>query len=476
MPLTKTDFIHYLNCRHSLWLQKNEPESFTAGEMSAFLLKLVEDGSVVERYVRQLFETIYPGQCAFQVVFDDSGGMYARADVWRNGGSDGCHLYEVKSSTSVKRDAQHDHIKDACFQLIAAERDGFRVNSISIIHLNGAYVRSGPIDVNDLLTIADVTDEVRGVEAETLREIEGALAWLERQDIDRMGCGCRFKSRANHCDAFTYFNRDIPKPSIYSLPRLVERKRRDLLDLGVLSLHDIPGDFALSPSQHALVAATQAGAPVINHRALAEFLDRLVYPLYFFDYETYASAIPIIDTLSPYAHLPVQYSLHVLHEDGSLEHREFLEEEKLPPKRLIEALKDHIGDTGNLVSWHASFEKTRNRDMAKNYPEHAAFLESLNERTVDLEDLFKTAYVDAAFDGYTSIKKVLPVLCPDLSYADLAVRDGTGAMEAWSRLVDPATPQEELHRISEDLRAYCHLDTLAMVRIFQFIQTLITTR
>ena len=52
------------------------------------------------------------------------------------------------------------------------------------------------------------------------------------------------------------------------------------------------------------------------------------------------------------------------------------------------------------------------------FPDMAAFPGDLNYRMVDLEDVFKTAYVDAGFDGSTSIKKVLPVICPNLSYEE----------------------------------------------------------
>jgi len=42
-------------------------------------------------------------------------------------------LYEVKSSTSVKTDNKHNHIKDACFQKICAERAGKKIARLSPI-------------------------------------------------------------------------------------------------------------------------------------------------------------------------------------------------------------------------------------------------------------------------------------------------------------------------------------------------------
>jgi len=53
--LTKTDFIHYLNCPESLWLLKNKPNEYPNGEFSLFLEKLIKEGYEVEGYAKQLF-------------------------------------------------------------------------------------------------------------------------------------------------------------------------------------------------------------------------------------------------------------------------------------------------------------------------------------------------------------------------------------------------------------------------------------
>ena len=133
-------------------------------------------------------------------------------------------------------------------------------------------------------------------------------------------------------------------------------------------------------------------------------------------------------------------------------------------------MQGDIGPDGSIVSWHASFEKTQNREMAKMFPDKAEFLAGLNDRMVDLEDVFKTAYVDVGFDGSTSIKKVLPVICPDLNYKDLDVQDGSSAMEAWERMIKAEA--EEAARISSALLSYCGRDTFAMVEIYRFLTKL----
>lgn len=466
MQLTKADFIQYLNCPKSLWLLKREPENYPHGEFSAFRKKLIREGYEVERYVRQFFENADHRTVDFQRVFEAEGGLCARADAVEQTSHGEIILYEIKSSTSIKTDSKHNHLKDACFQKICAERAGQNVDRVFLVHLNGKYVRDGLVDPEALLVFEDITDRVEGITAETSAEIDAALAFLANE-IDQDGCTCIEKSRGNHCDTFALLNPDIPLPSIYSLPRLSEKKRRDFLSKGIFGLDAITDDYPLSENQRQVVEAAKRGEPQVNVAAIREFLSALAFPLHFFDYETFCSAVPRLDGASPHKQFPVQYSLHILEENGSVIHREYLEREMRLPLRLIERMQADIGPTGSVVSWHASFEETHNREMAQAFPDKAAFLDDLNDRMMDLKDVFKADYVDARFDGSISLKKVLPVVCPRLSYGDLNVQDGASAMEAWERMID-AEP-EEAERIAQALLNYCECDTLAMVEIYRFL-------
>jgi CRISPR/Cas system-associated exonuclease Cas4 (RecB family) len=468
--LTKTDFIQYLNCPKSLWWLKHDPESYPHGEFSVFLQKLTREGYEVERYVRQLFEKDDGRAVNFQTVFETDDGLFARADALEHTDDGEAILYEIKSSTSVKTDNAHNHIKDACFQKICAERAGQKIDRVYLVHLNGKYVLDGEIDPAALLEFADVTDQVGEMADATKAEIEAALTLLRVVELDRNGCSCLRKSRANHCDTFSLLNPGIPVPSIYSLPRLSQKKRDELITNGIFDLPGVPEDYPLSANQEIVLLAAKAGAAQINFAEIQGFFEGFLYPFYFLDFETYGSAVPLMDRASPHKQFPVQYSLHILGAGGTLTHKEFLEREARLPDRLIDQMQADIGPEGSVVSWHASFEKTQNREMGKWFPDKAAFLNDLNDRMVDLEDLFKTAYVDARFNGSTSIKKVLPVICPELGYKDLEVQDGSLAMAAWERLI--AAKGKEADQIANDLLRYCERDTLAMVEIYRFLAEL----
>ena len=85
-------------------------------------------------------------------------------------------------------------------------------------------------------------------------------------------------------------------------------------------------------------------------------------------------------------------------------------------------------------------------------------------------DVFSKQYhVHPEFKGSTSIKYVLPVLAPDLSYKKLNIREGGTASQKWNEMVTAETPAPAKKQISVDLREYCKLDTYAMYAIWKHL-------
>ena len=88
--------------------------------------------------------------------------------------------------------------------------------------------------------------------------------------------------------------------------------------------------------------------------------------------------------------------------------------------------------------------------------------------------LFKSGcYVDAEFEGSASIKRVLAVLVPELSYKLLDISDGGTAQRLWMEAVLNGDKQADKDKIFSSLIEYCKLDTLAMVEIYSKIKTII---
>jgi hypothetical protein len=69
-------------------------------------------------------------------------------------------------------------------------------------------------------------------------------------------------------------------------------------------------------------------------------------------------------------------------------------------------------------------------------------------------------------DGSYSLKAVLPVLVPDMSYEGLTISDGDMASEAYFT-IEKISNAEELRNLRKALLEYCRQDTLGMVRILE---------
>jgi hypothetical protein len=160
--------------------------------------------------------------------------------------------------------------------------------------------------------------------------------------------------------------------------------------------------------------------------------------------------------------------------EGELRHHSFLFTDATDPSlALVESLESHIGPTGSIIVWNKSFECGRNEGLGRRLPYKKAFLQSVNDRVFDLRDIFtKQYFVHKDFRGSTSIKGILPVLAPELSYADLDICEGGAASQGWNRLTTSDIGREEKEKIVSDLLKYCERDTYAMYVIWKHLADL----
>ena len=488
--LSKSDFLKYQVCPSYLWLWKYKKEVVPVDEEEAIRQRL-EQGNEVERYARGLFpnavlvetkgrqakqetEVIVAdgAKAIFQAtVFTDSG-LLAMADVITfDDATKSWILYEIKSTNSIKP----EHISDVAFQRVAFEEAGYKIGRTGVIYLNKEYVRRSQIDPNDFMTQTDITEKVDKILPTIKQQIGDALDLVARTDAPK-GCSCRLKAKSGHCPTFHYLNPDIPEYSVFNISRIGGKNLGVLIDGDILEVHDVPEDMKLTIPQKNQVTVAKSKEPIINRQGVTELLSELEYPLYFLDYETVSTALPLFSGCTPFQQIPFQYSLHVLRQPGGeLEHYDYLSKDgnNLPVPDLLASLSSHIGSTGSVIVWYKIFEKGRNTEMAKAYPEHAAFLESVNSRIFDLMEVFsKQHFVHHKFNGSSSIKAVLPVLVPEFSYKEMSIQNGMVAALRWHEAVTGAVNETEAHKIFDDLIKYCCLDTLAMVKIYEYLLAL----
>ncbi len=493
--ISKTIFQEFLYCPKNIWLKIHKPELAAKFTPSEFELHLMEQGNEVESLAHGLdlfqggvevnsrgdeavAETSRLMTALTPVIFQATfikDGFVVRNDALKYDSVNKCwDLYEIKATNSIHEGKKRDHIVDITFQASVLRRASVIHGKSSHVRLNKEYVRHGELNLETLFEVEDVTEKV----SERMTEVEGkmevALEYLNKEQEPVGGCECVYGVRRNHCTMFSYSNPQIPEYSVHDLSRIHKTKLLLFMEQGVHGIGDIedPDAYKLSDKQKNQVLAHKLQKPIIDIEKISEELSSLKFPLYFFDYETFPPAVPLFDGYGPYQHIPFQFSLHILREPkGELEHVEYLQTSfKDPSSDVAELLRQHVVG-GTVIAWYKSFETRINREIGIRLPQHVAFFEQLNNSMYDLMDIFfDQHYIHNDFKGSASIKKVLPVIAPELHYKDLEIQGGAEASKSWWHMIAPSTSTEERDGVAKNLKEYCGRDTYAMYVIWKHLQ------
>jgi len=489
--LTKSDFLKYTQCCKYLWLHKYRQDLISEDAKSA-MKRIFDEGYEVESYAYRLFDG---GVSAFddniavavgntkklvaagqRVIFQptiSNWKLFCRADIIKLDPATGDYdIFEVKSATKVK----DIHLIDLAFQKICFEKANISIGKLHIVCVNNEYVKNGDIDHAQLLNCIDVTDTVADLIENVGLNIEIAHQVLDdsvhEPDV-RILKQCH---TPYDCEFMDHCWKHIPEDSIYNIAGGLSAQKLDfLLNQGILEIKNIPDGIVTNEKGLRHLNAVKTEQVFIDIEAIKNELAILEYPLYFLDYETFAPAIPLFDGYKPYQRIVFQYSLHVKTAPGAeLEHYQYLSTTIADPTNdLAQALSVVAGQEGTFIAWNKSFEMGCNREMCQRSGQYAIFFESINNRMYDLMQCFKKGhYVHKDFKGSASIKKVMPVLVPNLSYKALNIQEGTAASESWLKVTDPNIGQEERDALAKDMLAYCELDTRAMVEILEVLNRL----
>jgi hypothetical protein len=253
------------------------------------------------------------------------------------------------------------------------------------------------------------------------------------------------------------------------LPRK-DKWAKQLIATGVNDLRTIDLNSFSNEVYQRIGRSLQAGQFQLEANA-KKIVSQLPYPYYFMDFETVNPAIPVWAGTRPYQQVPFQWSCHIQAENGVMRHEAYLSDAHSDPRlAFTESLVALLGNTtGTIFVYHAPFEKSHLREMAQVFPQYHDQIQGMNARIFDLLPLMRNHYYHPNMRGSWSIKAVLPTIADDLDYQQLMVSHGGDAMEAFNEMMQLSTSSERYHALKQGLLDYCKLDTLAMVRLVDFV-------
>ena len=263
----------------------------------------------------------------------------------------------------------------------------------------------------------------------------------------------------------------IPKDAVFDVGNLHTKKKFELYNQGIILIKDIPDEFELSDKQRMQVEGVKNNTSYVDSMRLNQFLDNLCGPLYFLDFETISSGVPLFDRTRPYQQIPFQYSLHLQYAD-EIEHFEFLAETDGAEPR-ISFIKQFIldcGSEGDILVYNISFEQNIIEELIQAFPDYLVPLEGIIKRLKDLMTPFQKGwYYTPQMKGSHSIKQVLPALVPELSYKQLNINEGGTASSTFASMANGSF-DGNFKQTRKDLLQYCKMDTYAMVEILRVLR------
>ncbi len=477
-PLSKSRYLAGLQCTKRLYWEVHRRDLLPPGQIASGVQALLDVGTEVGRLARTrhprgvLIEHDHlhhddaveatrnamadpTARAIFEAAFTH-GGVKIRADILIRRQDDLWDLQEVKASLSAKA----VHLADLAIQVHVLRGSGVKLRRIGILHLNREYVR-GPAGL-DLRGVYQFTPlglaiSVELVEAKLM--LPEFHRMLKASDPPAVVAG-------DHCHTpyecpFFY----LCGPPQAPLDPGGGGVASGMSDAGIEPAQSVPVDVRMSALQRRMAAAVADGREYVGPGLRASLVP-VGSPISFLDFEAFQPAIPRYVGTGPYTPLPTQWSLHRRSHDGGLGHAEFLHDADTDPRpafadSLLAALER---DEGVIVVF-SPFEGTVIKRLAAHFPVLQDRLMALLPRLVDLLQVLRKDYYHPDFGGSFSLKSVLPVLVPDLAYADLAVQDGLAAAAAYARMIDAPTTPVERATIRESLLRYCERDTLALVRV-----------
>ncbi|BAG14106.1 MAG: hypothetical protein Ta2C_04060 [Candidatus Endomicrobiellum trichonymphae] len=478
--INKTAFINYLSCPTLGWMtRRNMLPKLTCSRNE--LLRL--EGRKIRNISWQLFSNavevgrlgtydavlytkellLDPGVKTICGASFVAGGYFTKVDILQKLDDNSWHLFEVKSGNKYKV----KYARDISFKAMVLAKSGLDVSKATILCLSNDY-RLG-MDISQLFKRLDCTEKVKSKVQKFLILSDEVLENIESENMPEP----YLKRNCKNCLVFDgCISKDI-KNHIFDLPRLSVLAIEKLITAGVDMIDKIPADFELSRMQQIVKNCVLTNTNYVSENLKTE-MNNIKQPFYYLDFESVMTIMPLYRDIAPHMQFLTQFSIDRTDDAGNiLDHYEYIADQTKDCRREVaERLIKCLGEEGNVITY-ANFERICISNLARLFSDLGEKLNKITERIVDLELILKKNYYDINFHGRSSIKKVLPVLVPEMNYADLEIGDGGNAAASFAFMAMGLYDDKKIEETKKNLLKYCARDTLAMVKIHQFLKTVV---
>jgi len=389
---------------------------------------------------------------------------------------DGLDVYFTTLSSNAKVEDQ----RYLSMHIWVLESLGYPIHQIKVMSFNPEYVRGEELDIESCFLLRDTFIRQNGKPAGNITSVllshkfdfsetlTGMDEVMENEAMKMTIDQCPALNRCDHFESCFQNQYELDQNSIFFLTQ--SSQKRNFINEGILKLNQVPLErLEGTPLQFAQLMADRNGGLFADRVVLKHWLSGLSQPLIFMDFEWDTHGIPPYKGMKPLDVLCFQYSLHILR-DQDLAHYEFLESGDCR-ERFIQSLISNTPKEGSVLAYNAfGAESIRLRELGDQFPQYKEDLDQIIDRMVDLAVLFTEGIVYlSAMKGSFTLKNIIQTINPELNYASLSIGHGLEAVKHYRTLVN----NDDEDEIKEALLKYCKMDTLAMVEILSWLNTIV---
>lgn len=478
--LSKSRFVKGLQCKKYLWWSvhdKNASELIpdllteyrfkTGHEIGQLACEQFPGGFQVDKFdgdlQAQIDATKHAVDAGEKILYEASffaDHTFVAVDVLLIGAG-GVEIIEVKSSSSLK----DIYLDDLAIQYHIVTSAGFSIKSAKVMFLNKACRFP---DLSNLFCIEDVTETVIEKQSHIPEEIRSQISVL-KSDLPEVKIG-------THCSspyACPFLSRcwpELPDRHISTLAGVGPKGVEEFQEMGINLIDEIVDKSKLNLVQLRQIKSHETKSLIIED-GLQKRLEEIIYPIGFLDFETIAPAVPKWGGCGPYGAggaMPVQFSFHLLRENGELDHYEWIADTFEDPRpEMARHLKDAVEGANTILVYSASVERNCIKKIISGVEGGKTELRKASEKIVDLLPIVRNHVYHPDFEGSFSIKSVLPALVCGLKYDDLEISEGMSASILLEKIIFKRHEVKDFIRTKKALLEYCKMDTLAMLKLFQ---------
>lgn len=400
--LSKSTFIRGVQCLKSLYLYKNR--YFLRDKLSPEQLAKFKRGTDVGVFAQNLFpggvdcQPKSPSQyrksvektgevinqqlsdVIYEAAFQADGVLILLDILAKENGK--WNAYEVKSSLKIS----DTYLMDAALQYYVLKHSGVEPEKFFLVHINPEYVFQDELEISELFTFVDVTEDAISKQGFVKAQIEKAKEALTLKSSPKIDIGPHCNN-PYPCDFIGHCWKHLTWPSVFELSQWNDEEKHQLYKEGIAEIQDIPEAHVDTLNKKLELRARLSNSAYFDvdrfNNAYGEFNTSMNYAGFLGN----RKAIPQWRNYRPYDIVPISLTLKTM-DSGQVKNFFNTDHEIDPDQKLYEFLNENFFPGHPIVIFDGERFAELLRRMADRNPIMSPRLNSIIENIVDLKKIF----------------------------------------------------------------------------------------